>query len=320
MPILFTALNEAFPVLKKGRVVSEEKSRKISEILQKEPELLSYFITNVFPLERPPIDHIGVTAGPGLEPALWVGILFAEALGVLWDLPVLPINHMEGHIYSPLFETKENIKFPALALLVSGGHTELVYIKDFGTYEIIGKTRDDAVGEAFDKVARLLGLPYPGGPEISRLATIHREKGKVTSFEFPRPMINSNDYDFSYSGLKTSALYRLKGLTITKDIQEETARAFEDSAIEVLIKKTEKAINNLNVKTLIVAGGVSQNIYLRSEVQKLVDRREGLALLLPTNSLTTDNAVMIGITAYIRILKGDVGSTERIRAKGNLSF
>src|SRR3989338_7612191 len=140
------------------------------------------------------IDCIAVTAGPGLEPALWTGITFAENLGKRWDKPVMPVNHMEGHIFSVLYDmpTNESLALPALALLVSGGHTELVHIKDFGNYKILGQTRDDAVGEAFDKVARMLRLPYPGGPQISRLAA----QGNPSAVPFPRPMLNQKNYDF----------------------------------------------------------------------------------------------------------------------------
>lgn len=274
-------------------------------------------------MDNPDIDCIAVTSGPGLEPALWTGILFAEELGKKWQKPVLPINHMEGHIYSTLFNLKNSLAFPALALLVSGGHTELVKIDDFGTYAILGKTRDDAVGEAFDKVARLLGLPYPGGPEISKLAETHRKKGLRPVVEFPRPMIHSHDFNFSYSGLKTSVLYFLKGKEITPELQEEVAHAFEDAAVGVLIEKTRKALEQGGAQTLIVAGGVANNTYLRRELQKLASAFDGLTLLLPEAALTTDNAVMIGITAYIRTEKDPTFvriSSDAIRANGNLTF
>ena len=274
-------------------------------------------------LDKPNIDLIAVTAGPGLEPALWAGIVFAQGLGAEWSLPVHAVNHMEGHIYSPLLNMQEGLVLPALALLVSGGHTELVHIKDFGEYEVIGQTKDDAVGEAFDKVARLLGLEYPGGPKISKLAESHRSKGLIPSFELPRPMIHSKDFNFSFSGLKTSVLYRLKDQQITEEVQEEMARAFEDASVEVLINKTERALEQYGLNTLIVAGGVSANKYLRSELEKLREKNIGLHLLLPENSLTTDNAVMIGMTAYINFLKKPdliKDAQTNIRAQGNLSL
>ncbi len=268
--------------------------------------------------EHPNIDYIVVTQGPGLEPALWVGILFAEELGKKWKTPVVPVNHMEGHIYSPLFNQSKPLEFPALALLVSGGHTELVLIESFGKYKIVGRTRDDAVGEAFDKVARILGLSYPGGPKISVLAENHREKGLISSFEFPRPMIHSKDLDFSFSGLKTSVLYRMKDVVLTPEIVEETARAFEDSAVDVLIEKTKTALEQYCPKTLIVAGGVSLNTHLRREIRSLNKQFSDLTIWIPEPSLTTDNAVMIGIAGYIKILNGYKPTEEKIVARGNL--
>ncbi|KND48824.1 MAG: O-sialoglycoprotein endopeptidase [Parcubacteria bacterium C7867-005] len=326
VPILLTTLRQAFGESKYGLKPTQEMIEKIEKILTKEPDLYKLFSKEILEIDKPNIDSIAVTTGPGLEPALWVGIVFAEALGVLWDLPVYPVNHMEGHIYSPLLNLKEKLVFPALALLVSGGHTELVYIKNFGEYKIVGKTRDDAVGEAFDKVARLLDLPYPGGPKVSALAELHRSKNLVPTFSLPRPMINSKDLDFSFSGLKTSVLYKLKETGVNENIREEMSHEFEDSAVEVLISKTEQALEKYDTKTLIVAGGVSQNIHLQRELHKLADKFSGLDLLLPEKSLTTDNAVMIGISAYIQISGGKVinklstGNPERLKANGNLSF
>jgi N6-L-threonylcarbamoyladenine synthase len=272
--------------------------------------------------EAPHIDYIAVTYGPGLAPALWTGITFAEELGAKWGIPVVPINHMEGHIYSPLFKAKNILEFPALALLVSGGHTELVSIQNFGEYHILGKTRDDAVGEAFDKVARLLGLPYPGGPKISALAELHRLKGLTPTFILPRPMINSKDFDFSFSGLKTSILYTLQNVPeITEDIREDMSHSFEDTAIEVLLHKTKKALEGNQYKTLIVAGGVSMNKYLREELRTLILEFPETTLLIPEPSLTTDNAIMIGIAGFVEILRNpEALKKEKISANGNLSL
>jgi len=290
------------------------------------------------------IDYIAVTAGPGLEPALWVGINFAEELGKSWDKPVVPINHMEGHIYSVLYQDKFSIsnfqfsklELPALALLVSGGHTELVHIKDFGDYEILGRTRDDAVGEAFDKTARMLGLPYPGGPQISRLAENSRKRSKEDKIKLPRPMIHSKNLDFSFSGLKTAVLYRLKLENGLDDkFKEDMARAFEDAAIEVLVEKTRRALLELGdedqpslqlrrgaVKTLIVAGGVSANLHLSRELKKLIGEFHDITLSMPPRLLTTDNAIMIGIAAFIRLSREPeiLRSQIAIRADGNLSI
>ena len=282
--------------------------------------------------KKPNIDLVSVTEGPGLEPALWVGITFAERLAKERNKPLLPVNHMEGHIYSVLyqeprisnfqFSISKELELPALALLVSGGHTELVHIEDFGKYKILGKTRDDAVGEAFDKVARLLGLPYPGGPKISVLAGLHRSKGLTPSFEFPRPIINSGDLDFSFSGLKTAVLYKIKNLDLTKEeTKEEVARAFEDAAIETLVSKTKKALEkNIGIKTLIAAGGVAANSYLRFSLLELMKSFPDITLLFPEKELATDNAVMIGIAAYIKSLYQKEVLLGDIRARGNLSL
>src|SRR3989344_414272 len=280
--------------------------------------------------EQPDIDLIAVTSGPGLEPALWVGINFATELGKKWGKPVVPINHMEGHVFSVLFETREALTLPALALLVSGGHTELVHVKDFGNYEIIGRTRDDAVGEAFDKAARMLGLPYPGGPRISSLAEISRKKKAEDKIKLPRPMIHSKDLDFSFSGLKTAVLYKLKefsakegGSALSDGGKEEMARAFEDAAVEVLVVKTRRALEKLgDVKTLIVAGGVAANLHLSLEVKKLIGEFPDTSLSMPVKQLTTDNAIMIGIAAFIKISKAPeiLKNQVAIRARGNLSI
>jgi N6-L-threonylcarbamoyladenine synthase len=274
-------------------------------------------------LENPAIDYIAVTRGPGLEPALWTGILFAEELSKKWQKPLIPVNHMEGHIWSVLLDTTEAIQFPALALLVSGGHTELVLVKSFKEFEIIGKTRDDAVGEAFDKAARILGLEYPGGPKISLLAQKHREKGLTPSFVFPQPMLHSKDLDFSYSGLKTSVLYKTREMgVLSEEDKEELAHAFEDAAIGVLIQKTRHALENLGTPTLIVGGGVSANAYLQKELHALAEERN-TTLLMPPKVLTTDNAVMIGIAAYVMHETDRVDTKNAqtpLQASGNLSF
>jgi N6-L-threonylcarbamoyladenine synthase len=272
----------------------------------------------------PNIDFIAVTAGPGLEPALWTGIGFAEGLSERWGKPVVPVNHMEGHIFSVLYGLEGPLGLPALALLVSGGHTELVHIRGFGDYEIIGKTLDDAAGEAYDKAARMLGLPYPGGPEISRLAEASRQSGRTPSFELPRPMIRSNDLNFSFSGLKTAVLYKIRAQAqVDGTFVEEMARAFEDAAVEVLVDKTRRALEGLgNINTLIVAGGVSANRHLKVEMQKMADKFGSLRLLLPEKLLSTDNAIMIGIAGYVEAtLNPEILShSGKIAAKGNLSI
>ncbi len=270
--------------------------------------------------ETPKIDLIAVTEGPGLEPALWVGIVFAKDLSDKWNVPVVGINHMEGHILSPFLDNAKigKIKYPTLSLLVSGGHTELVLIKKFLNYEILGKTRDDAVGEAFDKVARILGLPYPGGPEISKLAALARKKKVNYDFVLPRPMIYSKDLDFSFSGLKTAVLYLTRKIgNLSEQDKKNIALEFENSAIDVLESKTKSAIQKYNIKTLIVAGGVSANTELRKRFKKLT-KEEGANLYLPDKKLTTDNAVMIAIAGFFK--KDKKNPAKNIKAQGNLEL
>lgn len=317
--ILGNALNSQIDIHKEfGGVVPDLAKREHQKWL---PILLQKVFKDIcFDLERPNIDLIAVTSGPGLEPALWAGITFAEELGRRWGIPVLPVNHMEGHILSVLIHNDTLPKFPALALLVSGGHTEIVLVKNFGEYQVLGRTRDDAVGEAFDKVARILDLPYPGGPEVARLASEDRSQHPTAALSFTMPMLRSGDLDFSYSGLKTAVLYKAREIDSTDDENKRAiARGFEDAAIGILVEKTRQALEQHSVSTLIVGGGVSANTYLRERLSELADEYPEMLLLFPERSLTTDNAVMIGIAGYIEFLKEKL-LTEPIRAEGNLSL
>lgn len=303
--------------------ISAETWQKIEQILAKEHGVFEVFKTSLEHVERPAIDLITVTAGPGLEPALWVGISFAQALGMLWNIPVLPTNHMEGHIISVLINTPENaVVFPALALLISGGHTELVEIQNWGLYKKIGQTRDDAVGEAFDKVARMLALPYPGGPEVSKRAHIAREKKLPHVFTLPRPMIHSHDFDFSFSGLKTSVLYSLKDHGApSEDETADMCREFEDAVTEVLISKTSKALEEQGAHTLIIAGGVVANTHIRESFTHLIEEKfPNITLRIPTKDMSTDNALMIACAGYIDYLLHPEKVSGTIKAQGNMSF
>ncbi len=272
-------------------------------------------------------DVIAVTTGPGLEPCLWEGINFAQLLVKEHKKPIVAVNHMEGHIVSVLLKNRNgniqhlisNIQFPAIALLVSGGHTELVLIKNWLNYKIIGETLDDAVGEAFDKAARLISLPYPGGPALSKLAgtlTRHPMSGQV---KLPRPMINSKDLNFSFSGLKTAVLYALRDdPKINKAV---LAKEFQNAAVEVLVFKTLKAVEKYNPKTLIVAGGVAANKHLQKELNrklKTIDHK--LKLLFPEQKFTGDNAAMISAAAYFHALKKDFAKPAKLNASGRLSL
>lgn len=304
----------------------EDVHEDIARILEREPELYTAML-DALPLARPDIDAISVTHGPGLEPALWVGINFARALATLWGLPLVPVNHMEGHILSGF--TRGNtftlgstvVPFPSLALLVSGGHTELILLHDLFSCEFLGGTRDDAVGEAFDKVARVLDLPYPGGPVISKLADEAplRADDDIT---FPRPMLHSGDYDFSFSGIKTSVLYTAKKCeALSNDMKKIFAREFQDAVIEVLVKKTIMAAKEYGVHALVLGGGVSANTALRDAfTQTVADELPDIFLHLPDKSATTDNAAMIGLAGYFRFLRGDTIEPEHITAHGNLSL
>jgi len=272
-------------------------------------------------MEVPDIDAIAVTHGPGLAPALWVGVNFAQALALAWNKPLIPVNHMEGHIVSSLLiDNKiENIQLPLLALLISGGHTELVLMRDWLSYKLIGQTRDDAVGEAFDKVARMMDLPYPGGPEISKLAEIARSENLDEVFTLPRPMLDSKDCDFSFAGLKTSVLYTLKDIeNVTDEDKKNIAHSFENAVSEVLQKKTSRAIEEHGVKTLVLGGGVSANHHIRRVFEETVTAKHpDTTLFLPEPKLTTDNAIMIGIAGFYRALRKEFA--DEISADSNLS-
>ena len=301
----------------------------------------------------PPVDLIAVTYGPGLPPCLWAGITFTQELAKKWKVGVVPVNHMEGHVLS-VFGKNEGkfkvtkLKTPILSLLVSGGHTQLVLTKKWMQYEIIGETLDDAVGEAFDKVARMLGLPYPGGPHISKLAEEARilherglasatararanfqqkimgaESGQNSGFALPRPMLYTKNFDFSFSGLKTAVLYKIRdlkkaGRKLTTELTTELALEFENAVVECLVYKTAKAIEKYKIKTLIVAGGGAANKHLRSEIKKIA--RQDLAILFPTMELARDNSVMIGIAGYLNYIKNKkkTGRPESIKATGKL--
>ena len=249
-------------------------------------------------MELKNIDVIAVTHGPGLQPALAVGVNAARALSYGLNKPLIPVNHLEGHVYSALLDHSEDLKqwaepeqiFPVLALLVSGGHTLLVLVKDHLSYEILGSTLDDAVGEAFDKVARLLNLPYPGGPHLSKLA----EQGNAAAFKFPRPMMKSKDLNFSFSGLKTAALYTWRDSQQTEEIKKDIAASFQQAVIETLVAKVEAAIKQTQPKAVLLAGGVAANTRLREALQQAAQQKK-LRLQCAPLSLCGDNATMIGL-------------------------
>ncbi len=298
----------------------------LQNLLEREVDLYNSFIEFLRKYNKPDIDLIAVTAGPGLEPALWVGVNFAKALAITWNIPVTPVNHMEGHVLASIFDGTilAELKFPALALLISGGHTELIKISDWQEYEKIGQTRDDAVGEAFDKVARLMGLPYPGGPEISSNASEARTYSLPEFAKLPRPMLDSQDLDFSFSGLKTAVRYAIENKELSETDKQALSRDFENAVTEVLLKKTKKAIDTHDIKSLIIGGGVSANSYIRETFfEYFKTEYPDLDLYLPNPKLSTDNSVMIALAGHARApqaLDPNLDSLSILKANGNRSL
>ena len=256
------------------------------------------------------IDQIAYTSGPGLLGALLIGESFAQGLSTALNIPLIPINHLEGHLMSPMMEFPD-IKMPFICLLVSGGHSMIVEDKDKGQYEIIGQTQDEADGEAFDKVAKLLDLPYPGGPYIERLAL----EGRSNAFDFPRPMINSNDLNMSLSGLKTSVLYTVQKIpNITEEIKSDIAASFQQAISDVLVAKIKKSIEMTGRKEVIIAGGVAANKFLRSEFKKL-EESHNIKVYYPDLKYCGDNAAMIAFVGSMMkpSIENDRSSSARAR-------
>ncbi len=396
VPVLIQALRES------GIMKHESRKRKttphdsrfqiLDSILEREPELFEQMQKRVLSMKPPAIDAIAVTVGPGLAPALWVGVNFARALGYLWKKPIIPVNHLEGHILTNLlpqiginpksearnpksphhpersevrvrdpalprtnvcvspryrfgrrgilanfspplvaevagqipnpksqiqntFEFRiSNFEFPAIALLVSGGHTELVLMRGYGRYQVIGETLDDAAGEAFDKVAKMLELGFPGGPIISMLA----ERGNPRVFNFPRPVLHSKDFNFSFSGLKTAVLYTLRGLErVGERTKRDIAASFEQAVADVLVAKTIRAARQHRVKTVMIGGGVAANTRLRTQLGAALQRLFPSArYLVPSPSLTGDNALMVALAGWFN--RGRKRSRRNLSAEANL--
>lgn len=244
------------------------------------------------------IDGIAYTAGPGLMGALLVGACLGKALAFAWKIPAIGIHHMEGHLLAPMLETPAPA-FPFVALLVSGGHTQLVEVQAVGQYRTLGESVDDAAGEAFDKVAKLLGLPYPGGPALAKLA----EQGVPGRFRFPRPMTDRPGLDFSFSGLKTAVLTTLKSAAQDPQTKADVACAFESAVVDTLIIKCERALQETGHRRLVVAGGVSANRKLRAQLQQRVLQLGG-QVFYPRLEFCTDNGAMIAYAGYVRLRAG----------------
>ncbi len=265
-------------------------------------------------------DTIAVTAGPGLVTSLSVGVTVARTLSFLWNIPLIPINHIEGHLYANWLGGKSSdIQFPALVLIVSGGHTELIMMSDHGKYKKIGQTLDDAAGEAFDKVAKILGLPYPGGPAISRMAV----GGDAKRFDFPRALLTDKDrlFDFSFSGLKTSVLYLVRDLKqakkYTRRLLPHICASFEQAVVDVLVSKTLRAVKKYRVRSVLLGGGVVASTLLRAQIKEVMaDQAPQVKLFIPELKYCTDNAAMIAVAASFHAKKKDGIPWQKLDVRG----
>jgi N6-L-threonylcarbamoyladenine synthase len=257
-------------------------------------------------------ERIAITIGPGLEPCLWTGINFTQELTKKYPkAETIGTNHLHGHMYSFLL-TEQKVAFPAVQLIVSGGHTILILMKSLTNYRKLGETRDDATGEAFDKVARMIGLPYPGGPEIEKLANY----GNPVSIDFPRPMIHEKNYDFSFSGLKTAVFYHIKKKKLSEEAKRNIAASFQQAAIDTLTTKTIKAAQEFEAKTILLSGGVAANSALRETLQTEA-KKIGATFCSAPIKYQGDNAVMIAIAGYLTHLQNKKFPLE---ANGNLGI
>jgi N6-L-threonylcarbamoyladenine synthase len=314
VPVLMNALKEA-KLLRKKKIKKNEFG-KIDQILEKETELLKRLKPFLKNYESPGIDLVAVTEGPGLEPALWVGVNFAKALSYSWQKPIVPVNHVEAHILAnwlPQNGKQGKIKLPAICLVVSGGHTQLILMKGQNRYRLIGETRDDAAGECFDKIARILGLEYPGGPAIAREA----EKAKKGNVKLPRPMISQKNYDFSFSGLKTAVFYNSQERKKSKGYVRQVAKESQQAIIDVLIKKTLKAAKGFKVRSILLGGGVASNKELRRQISESIKKEiPNIALYVPDLKYCTDNAAIVAVAASFHSKR--TKPWQKIKADPNL--
>jgi len=323
VPVLVKTLKESKLLSQKSKIENVD-DKTIEKILEREPDLFKKTISFLKKYRKPGIDVIAVTNGPGLEPCLWVGVNFAKALAFYWNLPIVKVNHVKAHIF--VNSTKELTKkdFPVLCLVVSGGHTQLFLMKNFGKYQILGETRDDAAGECFDKCAKILGLGYPGGPIISRLAAKARLSRESRAFaKLPRPMIGTKDYDFSFSGLKTAVLYADRktnpSARLRAGYKKQMAAEVQQAIIDVLLKKTMKAAMDFKVKTIILGGGVVANKELRKQfIEKTKKLLSHVNLLMPEPKHCTDNGLMVAVAGYFRVKNNKFTKWQDIKADSNL--
>ncbi len=313
--------------IKNKKLEKDNKIQIIEKILSKEEILKNELIKFLEKYEKPKIDILSVTTGPGLDPCLWVGLNFTKSLSYYWEIPIVPANHIESHILVNFldFNFKEiNSFFPAVSLIVSGGHTQIILIKNIGKYKILGETLDDAAGECFDKTARILNLEYPGGPKIAEKAKKIKNKNLKYNISLPRPMINSKNYDFSFSGLKTAVLYKtLKDKNNLKNEKyiEEMCWEIQQSVIDVLIKKTIKAAKDYKAKAIFLGGGVSANNELRRQFkEKIKQEKLKINFFVPPKDLCTDNGIMVAISGYFNYLKNKTKKWKKIKINGNLKL
>lgn len=307
-----------------GGVVPELASR---DHVRKTIPLIKEVIKNA-DVEQSDIDGIAYTAGPGLVGALMVGSCIGRSLAYAWDIPAIPVHHMEGHLLAPMLEDDQP-EFPFIALLVSGGHSQIVEVQAIGEYKILGESIDDAAGEAFDKTAKLLGLDYPGGPMLAKLA----ESGEAGVYKFPRPMTDRPGLDFSFSGLKTAAANAIRGAGIhlagaqsdaselpenAEQIKADIAHAFQEAVCDTIAIKCRRAIEQTGIKTLVIAGGVSANTELRAKLKVLMQKKGG-QVFYPRLSLCTDNGAMIAYAGAQR-LKNEGNKELAIKARPRWSI
>lgn len=288
-------------------LASRDHIRKILPLIDKVLRDSGRGTHRVSPGSPPPVDGVAYTAGPGLVGALLVGATVARSLAYSWGVPTLGIHHMEGHLLSPLLEPPAPA-FPFLALLVSGGHTLLVSAKAHGDYRILGQSLDDAVGEAFDKTAKLMGLPYPGGPHLARMAN----SGNPKAYEFPRPMVRKPGLDFSFSGLKTSVLLAWKACAKTESDKADIAASFQEAVVDTLEIKVQRALQQTGHGAVVVAGGVGANVALRERLSALAGET-GTEVFFPSPRLCTDNGAMIAYAGWLRFR--DNGFTTEKRSQ-----
>jgi N6-L-threonylcarbamoyladenine synthase len=244
------------------------------------------------------INGIAYTSGPGLAGALMVGAMTGRSLAYAWNVPAIGVHHMEGHLLAPLLEVNKP-EFPFIALLVSGGHTQLLRVDGIGQYQLLGESVDDAAGEAFDKVAKMLNLDYPGGPNVAKLAL----QGNSATFKFPRPMLDRPGLDFSFSGLKTSVLTAYKNTPDYPDKLADIAASFEAAVVDTLLRKCERALKETGLKRLVMAGGVSANVKLRADLEAMAQRKHW-QVFYPSHAFCTDNGAMIAYAGCQRLMAG----------------